>query len=365
MLLQKYEPKSTRQMMGNATQIKEISNWLREWKKGSSLILCGPSGSGKSLAIKLLAKELHYELVENTFDENDLKNLLNASAESSVFLKKKLILLEDADTIRAKPLVSKLVENSMHPVVMVAESPYGIGMPALVKMSKIVRFGGIDDKTMERFLIYVCGKENIRYDNRLIRLMVKSARGDVRAALLDLQLVSYGIFVTRDHSYNIFEILKPIFAGDRENARKMLNAWTEFDDLFFWVCENIQKEYRNAEEIANAYDYLSKADVIRSRILRRQSWGLQKYFMDMFVYGLSARKRASIATYLPPQRFKKMDESVSEKIGRALHVSKKGAIQYLDIIKKFADDEEFCRALGFDENDVEVLRSFNNYSKTG
>ena len=355
MLLQKYEPKNARYILENNTQVMSIVNWLGSWKKGNSMIVCGPTGCGKNLAMKLIAKELNYELVESELDGKNIQNLASASLQGSVFLKKKIILLEDIELVRSKSSVARLIENSAHPVVILAQNPYDIDMPAVVKKSKIVKFAKISDGTMEKFLTDVCRKEDIRLDKALLQAVIESSRGDVRAALIDLELMSFS--AARDRSYNIFELMKAIFVGDRKNARKMLEDYHEFDGLFSWIGENIQKEYRNLEDTANAYDYLSKADLVRARILKRQSWNLQKYFIDMFIYGLSSKRRVSIAAYAPPQRFRRIDGIVLEKIGRGIHTSKKDAARHIGIIKMFIDDEEFCRAIGFDEDDAEILRN--------
>ena len=49
MLLERYRPKSSREIVGNEHQVSEIRNWLGRWKKGRAVLVYGPTGSGKSL----------------------------------------------------------------------------------------------------------------------------------------------------------------------------------------------------------------------------------------------------------------------------------------------------------------------------
>ena len=66
MLLEKYRPKSTMEIIGNYYQIKQIKEWLNRWdakgvghswKKGKTLMIVGPSGCGKSISVELACKE--------------------------------------------------------------------------------------------------------------------------------------------------------------------------------------------------------------------------------------------------------------------------------------------------------------------
>ena len=92
--------------------------------------------------------------------------------------------------------------------------------------------------------------------------------------------------------------------------------------------------------------------------MKRQSWGLEKYSSGILVFGLSQKKRISIALHSPPKKRAAHDNDLLEKISSALHISKRAAISYMEIMNRFVDDNNFCSAFDMDENDVETVKSY-------
>src|SRR3989338_6576521 len=50
------------------------------------------------------------------------------------------------------------------------------------------------------------------------------------------------------------------------------NVEENLDEQLLWIDENLPREYTKAEDLANAYDKLSKADVFSRRIRRWQHY---------------------------------------------------------------------------------------------
>ena len=98
MLLDKYEPKVAKQILGNQKQASEIARWLGSWKKGQALIVYGPTGSGKSLSIKIVAKQLGFEIMESHAGEergkSDIEEIISVSKQQGIFSRKKIILID-------------------------------------------------------------------------------------------------------------------------------------------------------------------------------------------------------------------------------------------------------------------------------
>jgi len=62
------------------------------------------------------------------------------------------------------------------------------------------------------------------------------------------------------------------------------------DESMMWIEENIPAEYKDISEVSKAYNYLSKADVFKGRIRRRQNWSLMVYQKHLMTSGvMSAR----------------------------------------------------------------------------
>lgn len=74
----KWKPKSTSDLVGNPSAIKQLKEWLSSWNvKGygsKAALLSGPPGIGKTSAANLVAKEAGYTPVE--FNASDTRSKL-------------------------------------------------------------------------------------------------------------------------------------------------------------------------------------------------------------------------------------------------------------------------------------------------
>jgi len=123
------------------------------------------------------------------------------------------------------------------------------------------------------------------------------------------------------------------------------------DDFFLWLDENLPKEYKN-NELAMAYDKLSKADVFKGRIRKRQYWRFLVYINALLTDGISASKKTSrnnFASYSKPSRFLKMfiakqkyanKYSIAEKIAKETHSSMKKTMREMNFLKIALKDKE-------------------------
>lgn len=336
MLLQKYEPKSPGEFAGNRQQLSEILRWIKSWKKGEGLVIYGPSGTGKTTAVRLAAKELGFEIIErHASDPAELvkESLLGASRQRSLFSKGKIFLIDDAEQLDSGRHVIELIRESDFPVVLIA-GKYDKKLSSILSYCKTVRFHRIRYDQIESFLREMCRAEKIQFEEKALGRIAKTCNGDMRAAIIDIETLGHGItdkaaasLGYREKEENIFDTLKIIFrAGSIENASIAAENSGEPDAIIPWLEENIPNEYEKAEEVAEAYDWLSKADIFYSRILRRQSWGLQKYYFGLSVFGVALSKKkayAKFVRYAFPRRMKGKQEKIPEELASALHVSKK------------------------------------------
>lgn len=362
MLLDKYTPKSTKEVIGNSAAIAETKRFLTNWKKGRALLVHGPTGTAKSTALRLIAQELGYELLEIHANEKRAANsFLLASAQQSIFSKKKLLLFEDIETMPMRGFTD-LINKSEHPIVCTINDAYQLARQ-IRKNFKIVKFDKINEPDLLRFAENICKKESIICERRHLEQLVKTSNGDIRSLLIDLETLRLGFKHSgyRDLEENIFNTLKIIFKTiSMENAKiAMRNSEKDPQELFQWLNENIAEEYTDVNTIAVAYDYLSKADIFYSRIIRRQSWGLEKYFSSLAVYGTSLAKTRPSVRFVPyksPLFSKRINESLLGKIANNLHISKRHAAIYIPVIRMLArKNSDICEDLGMDEKEAAVI----------
>jgi replication factor C large subunit len=131
----------------------------------------------------------------------------------------------------------------------------------------------------------------------------------MRSAINDLELVCRSIKPTvedmrhsglREREVSIFDAMGALFkATSARMARDSIgNVDKEPDEIFWWIENNITSEYEDPEEVAKAYDMLSRADVFRNRIRSRQNWKFLAYMIDMMTGGVAVSKKMPYRKYV-------------------------------------------------------------------
>lgn len=379
-LLEKYRPKTLDDIIGNKKQIQEILSAVNSYRKGKPIMIYGPSGSGKNLAVEIIAGELNYELVELTAsdfrDYQSIKQgMLKSATQMSLFRNGKILLVDEMEIADRGMLrgVKELIRESSFPIILIVSNPYDKKFYDLRKVSLLIKFDKVRSDSIKSFLEHVASDEGIDFDEKSISQLARIADGDVRSALIDMKAMgevtekSMALLGQRNFRQSVFETLKIIFkTTESENSRLAIeNSEKDIEELFWWIEENIFREYENPKDIAASYEFLAKADYFSSLILRRQSWGLQKYVTDEISFVSVAKESPyrKFSMYQPPKFFmhlgaRKGADMVSaiEKISRATHTSRIKSLAYIPMIKRLSKEgliEEFLT-----EKEIEAIESF-------
>ena len=97
----KYQPKSLKDFTLHETQIQQMQLFVQNFKKQKkkAMLLAGPTGTGKTVAVTALAKDSNLELIEiNASDFRNKDGVLSiigtASKQMSLFSSGKIILVD-------------------------------------------------------------------------------------------------------------------------------------------------------------------------------------------------------------------------------------------------------------------------------
>ena len=382
--LQKYKPKSIREVAGNKAQMEQALNFVKNYKKGKALLLYGPPGTGKTLCAELIAKELGYELIElSPSDFRDYetikKEIFEAGKQRSIFGKGRLILIDEIE-VKDKGMVKAIVElikNSEHPIILTANDPWDKSLLPIRQTSELIKFDKIRVDAIKSYLEMIAKKEKIKYDEKALYQLARMVNGDIRAAIVDLNSLhevteeSIKAISTRDVEQTIFDTLKIIFKTMNIDIAKFAIAQSEKtpEEIFLWIEENLSKEYTNPEDLAKALEYLAYADFFYSMIIKRQNWALEKYFLDFLACISIAKKEPykKFVAYTSPKTFKekKISKELLDaciKIGRLTHCSSKVAMDYLPIVKNIiTKNEEFAKI--FTKEEIKAIKEFKTKEK--
>lgn len=390
-----YLPKKSTDLIGQEKALAELKDFIINYKKKErrAALLHGPVGTGKTSAVYALANELGYDLLElNSSDlrnEEQMKSFLGAAlGQQSLFFRPKIILVDEVDALSgtydrggSSALVSAL-EKSTFPVILTANDPYDQKFKALRKTCQMIAFEKIDYRSLGSLLKRVCEQEQIPFEEKALNSLARQADGDVRSALIDLQLCAVGGSCTfervqslsdRQRLDSILQALAVIFKSSTvQNALPALeNVNMDYDEIFLWLDENLPKEYLSPRSLAKAYEWFSRADVFKGRIHRQQHWRLLVYIQNLLTAGISSakeEKNSQFIKYMPTMRLLRMwqikmklgkKKDIAAKLGTVTHTSKKKAVAlvpYLQNIFQHTNGEVLTRELDLTEEEVEWLR---------
>ncbi len=375
-------------------QLQEfVTNYSKQKKK--SLLLHGPAGTGKTATIHALANKLELELIE--INASDYRNaseintrIGNAIKQQSLFATSKLILIDELDGIAGNEdrggiqALADLVKESKFPIILVANDPWEQKLNTLRTKSAMVEFKSLGMTEMLPTLQRILEAENIKADEIVLKTLARRSGGDLRGAINDMQVLAQSGALTvegletmseRERSESIMQALVKILKStDPMVAITALNLVDEdIDECFLWIDENLPKEYKNPEDLARAYEMLSKADVYKGRIHRRQYWRYLAYVDVLLTAGIATakdKKSATFVTYGRTQRLLKRwmanqkyarRKRVAQKLAAATHCSMKKSLQenlpYIHHLyqKKHPSTEAITAELNLDEEELEWL----------
>lgn len=395
MWVEKYRPETLSDYRGASNQKEELQEWLENWEKGDKpVLLHGQAGTGKTSIVEALANDHDLELVETNASDvrtkKKLKKELKEATRQKSFLgKQKLILIDEVDGMSGNSdrggtaELARIVDESRFPVVMTANDAYDDSIRTLKNKSKQIELGSVHTNSINAHLKEILENEGIEYDPSAVKTIARRGGGQMRSAINDLEAAARGqekltkedveVVGARDKEQDVFESLKMIFKTDKaDTARRATDNLDEDAGTFVeWVRENVPREYQKSEDVAAAYDQLSKADLYNGRIRDTMNWSLMKYVYHFSTIGVALAKEEKYSgwtKYQYPSKIRRMGssraarnklESIEKKVGSKLHVSGREARSMLPFLSCLIDENErVAEQLELEDDEKEFVLSF-------
>ena len=398
-LVHKYKPKSIKDVQGQDSQIEKLKDFIinHNRQKKKAALIYGPSGVGKTSAAYAIANDLNYEVCETNaseFRNSDQINqkVGNAIKQQSLFAKGKIILVDEIDGLSGHEdrggiqAVTKLIGGSSYPLILTATNPFDNKFSSLRSKSNLIEFKALDYLSIFNALKKICEHEKIEYNEDVLKALSRRAGGDARAAINDLQALtqdkkelsieSLGELADRNKTDNIMTALNKIFkTTDLKIAISAFdNVEEDLNEQLLWIDENLPKEYTKPEELAKAYEMLSKADVFNRRIRRWQHYRFLVYINALITAGIASAKNEkykNLVQYKPTGRILKLwwanqkaakKKEIAARIAEKTHSSKKEILKntmpYLPIMFKNKEmRDSIINYLNLDEEEEEWMKS--------
>lgn len=209
----------------------------------TNVIVYGEAGIGKTSSVYALAKSLGYDIVEiNASDERRTEDLEEISRLVRMLTFNKCIyLFDEVDGLKNGRLMGKILDKSIHPIVMTANEIWKVSEAIKRRSDKIRFYPPRIDEVLKR-VKEIADKKGIRprYD-----MVTRDVRSSINAALYG----SKGREVT-----TIFDKITNLFINGRFD-KSLKNE----KNVLIWLMDNAPKFYFG-EALLEFYETLSKVD---------------------------------------------------------------------------------------------------------
>ncbi|MFA6888521.1 MAG: replication factor C large subunit [Candidatus Woesearchaeota archaeon] len=389
----KYEPQTLSEISFYQPQIQQMKLFVETFKKQKrkAMLIHGPTGCGKTAAVHALAHDSGLELIEiNASDCRNKDAILSiigtAAKQRSLFFSSKIILIDEIDGLAGNQdrggisALEDVIDTTEFPIFLTCQDVSDKKIKSLLKKSQVVAFEPHEYTLVTEVLKKICAVENISYDESALKTLARQADGDLRAAINDIQslgnekitLQRFEELGYRNKRESIQDALIKVFKISDANIAKTAfqSVQEDIDHIFLWVDENLPKEYTDAESLAQAYEYLSRADVFKGRIRRWQHWGFLVYIDAFLSAGVAVSKKQRnknpivyeqtqrlLKIWIAKQKYAKR-QAIAEKLTKA-HMSSHEALDSVIYIKQMFKNKEMKEKLiaefDFDTDEVTWL----------
>ena len=404
-----FDVPSLSHIVGNRRAISAIQAFAGDIDSGrrrTPLMLSGPPGVGKSSAMRLLAAEHGWNLIELTAsdyrDRETLSRLLTAPASSrGLFSSVNFILFDEIDDLSARfdkgasTAILKLIKESKNPVAFIANDRWNQKISFLRNITEPVDFTKLSREEVSAVLLSVSKRHGIETSQEIMERIAYISGGDARCAINDLVAMAGAtpddadVLGIRDRNTEIFKLLDSIFFSNTISApmRSAINSGIENSMLFQWIEENLPKRYRSSSDLAAALNSLSYATVFESRASRLQYYGLWRYMSALATAGVALSKEdypSNTERYSFPHAIMELSRSKSSrgssaelaaKMKRSIHSNVRTIISdYIPLISAMVrasikesgkeELEDFMLSkFALEPKDVEKLESYSKLPK--
>ncbi|MEM4368255.1 MAG: AAA family ATPase, partial [Candidatus Anstonellales archaeon] len=135
MWTQKYQPKNTKEIVGQEKAKESFLKWIKNWKSGGkAALIYGPNGVGKTSLVYAYAKENGLDVIElNASDyrtAQKIDEVIGASVkQQSLFKKGKIFLIDEIDGLSSEDKgganeIVKIIKESNYPIIFIANDPW-------------------------------------------------------------------------------------------------------------------------------------------------------------------------------------------------------------------------------------------------
>lgn len=261
--LNKYQPKTTDEIIGNNNIIKEIKNYLINFETSSNhaLVISGGHGVGKNLIIKLILEELGYQIKKiystTLKNKNIVSEIIHTCTKTTniytslnkTINQKYAIIIDDTESITLTSEKDNLLElfkiNSQHkyfPLIFISNLQHSKLINNLKKLSLDIIINPLPIQQIKDYIKYILNKESMIITNDdIYTQIIKFCQFDMRRLLYVLQDLYY--------TYNNKSITIEMFKEYQNLTQKK-----DMDVGLYFATKNLLDNYKNLNKCLQLYE---------------------------------------------------------------------------------------------------------------
>jgi hypothetical protein len=314
--INKYKPKTIKEIIGNTNNIEKIDKWIKNDKKNMSLVISGYHGIGKNLIIRKILEKNNYKFKWLDYKDEKAKNLFEDlvncfTGENLRLMNSKkdkfILIINDVDKItlkneksRIKDLVKLNHVKRYFPIIFISSLLHNKLLIDILEFGDDIKLKQPTNLELIKFLDKIIINEDINIKDEKVKLkIIKFCQNDIRRLILILYDLKNSFDVNDE--VNLDSVKHFINNSEKkckdislfDSSKSLINKYSNINDSLsmyridkvlvpLTIHENFTKSIfckydKNSiylEILNNVTDSISKGDVIETNIYTDQNWFL-------------------------------------------------------------------------------------------
>ena len=192
-LANKYRPQEFEDVCTQEVNTKILNKQIKEKSYSHGLLFAGPAGCGKTTCARIFANKVNGEILElDCASKNgvaDVKEIIDLARTKPLIYDYKIIIMDEAQALSAQawgPLLITLEENLPNAIFIFCTTNTEKIPSTIISRLQRYNFIPINDTDMMNRLKFICKEEKINISDDSLSYIVKTANGNLRQALTNL-----------------------------------------------------------------------------------------------------------------------------------------------------------------------------------
>lgn len=315
----KYRPKATNELIGQAKNVARIKSWLRNYEPSQSrpIFIYGPPGIGKTTAAHLCCQESGYKTIEfNASDQrnkNIIKDLISTISSTSrldftrrASETKDVIILDEVDGMAGNEdrggIAQLIIElkNTKKPMMFICNDGQHLKLRSLKEKCDVIEFRRPEPEAIRTVVTKIAQSEGIPISKINFNNLAVASDFDIRQIINSLCLFKEASTnqINKVTRMNPFEATKKVFRKDIPLEDRFECFFSDYNIMPLFVFENYVKNQMSLKTVSKIVESFCFGDLVEKEIRSNQNWSL------LNVHGL-------YSTVIPSKLASKSDSGIS------------------------------------------------------